>query len=88
MEITGEPVQLIGRSNGVDLNAAVIKVAHRPGEPQGVGMGFDEPAKANTLHAPRNEPLPGFAFSPAQWRTPEAQSGWPISNRPEQTASG
>lgn len=60
MEQSGEFIQSIRRADGIDLDAAVILIAHPAAQTEALGVLPHEPAEPNPLHAPRNKPLARF----------------------------
>jgi hypothetical protein len=50
-----QPGELIARSLGEDFHATVVVVADPSGDAQDMGLAFDKPAEADTLHTATNE---------------------------------
>lgn len=56
MQERRKTIERLGVSDGVDLHPAVILVADPPSQSDLVGGVFNEPAEADSLHAPGNKP--------------------------------
>lgn len=74
---SGQPLQLLAISCGVDLNASVVLVAHPSAEPDLSSALLHEPAIAHALHAAGDEPAARLSQdfgAPAPLRVPSAES--------------
>jgi hypothetical protein len=52
--------KLVASPLGKDLHAAVVIVAHPPGNAEDVRLALDEPAEADALHASAHQETAGF----------------------------
>lgn len=72
-QIAGKFVQLLEVSHRVDLDAAIVFIAHPPAKTQSLRLVFHKPAESDSLNAPRNEPAAGL-FSLAPTASPALQT--------------
>lgn len=62
MQQCGQPVQLVGRTHGIHLDAAVILISDPAAHTDLSGMFLNEPAEADALHVAGNEPASRALF--------------------------
>ena len=60
-------VQLVQSTDCINLDATVIFVAHPSPKTDTIGVLLHEPAEADPLHSPSDEPAPRFDRRPSQF---------------------
>jgi hypothetical protein len=74
-------VQLLRRTDGVDLDAAIILIPDPAPQAEVIGIFFHKPPETDTLHAAGNEPAPRLDFPAFQCADSFSPSGSPSSMR-------